>query len=150
MNCLCFLFFFFFPSPKKITISSPPKLSIGGIFLFFFSFGSVIFFLFSLFLSLLGDHFLSAPSPLALKKPKALSRSLSACHRAFEMEKVSLVSTISGVPMYIFVKHYIIPARKLVPTSFYHRGGRGSVGPRLITHSLGRAEVYEQLDPGSV
>ena len=121
-QALCELpLFFFFPSPKKITISSPPKLSIGGIFLFFFFLLVVLFFFpFSLFLSLLGDHFLSAPSPLALKKPKALSRSLSACHRAFEMEKVSLVSTISGVPVYISVTHCIIPARKLVPSSFYH------------------------------
>lgn len=121
VNCLCFFFFF------SLSKERPPKLSIGGIFLFFLLV-VFLFFPFSLFLSLLGDDFLSAPSPLALKKPKALSWSLSACHRAFEMEKVSLVSTISGVPMYISVKHYIIPARKLVLTSFYHWGGRGSVG----------------------
>lgn len=79
-------------------------------FFFFFLLVVLFFFPFSLLLSLLGDHFLPAPSPLALKKFKALSRSLSACHRAFKMEKVSLISTISVLSLQgsWFSPHFII------------------------------------------
>ena len=121
-------------------ISSPPKLSIGGIFLCVWWLWWY-FFPFSFLLSLLKSHFLSTPSPLALKIHKVLSRRLSACHRALEIEKVSLVSTVNGVPVYISVNHYIIPARKLVLTLFYSEGSRGSVRACPVSHSHGGAKV---------